>query len=121
MKRWMFLTLAASLLAAGSPAVHGCSPAAHPLVGYAWLGIGFALACNARRAAWRAWAIALAVGTGFGIVQIMRGAHFLSHVMWSGWTVWAVNVALLTLLAYAPRHVLSLSRLWRPSPAWTQP
>jgi membrane-associated PAP2 superfamily phosphatase len=24
-----------------------------------------------------------------------RGAHFLSHVLWSAWIVWAVNVALL--------------------------
>jgi membrane-associated PAP2 superfamily phosphatase len=100
--------------AVASQAIHGCSPAAHPLVGYAWLGVGFALAPRARRAAWRAWTIAFALGTCFGFVQILRGAHFLSHVLWSAWTVWAVNVALLTLWAYAPRRLLSLSRLWRP-------
>jgi membrane-associated PAP2 superfamily phosphatase len=28
-------------------------------------------------------------------VQIARGAHFVSHVLWSAWIVWGVNVALL--------------------------
>lgn len=101
--------------AVGSQAVHGCSPAAHPLVGYAWLGVGFALAPRGRRAAWRAWTFAFALGTAFGIVQIVRGAHFLSHVLWSAWTVWAVNVALLTLWPYAPRRLSSLSRSRRPA------
>jgi membrane-associated PAP2 superfamily phosphatase len=90
--------------AATTPVIHGCSPAAHPLVGYAWLGVGFALVPKARRAAWQAWAAAFALGTGFGIVQVLRGAHFLSHVLWSGWIVWAVNVALLALWAYAPNQ-----------------
>jgi membrane-associated PAP2 superfamily phosphatase len=101
--------------AVASQAIHGCSPAAHPLVGYAWLGIGFALMPGAQRAAWRAWLIAFVLGTCCGIVQIMRGAHFLSHVLWSAWTVWAVNVLLLALCAHAPGRLLSVSRLWRPA------
>jgi membrane-associated PAP2 superfamily phosphatase len=97
--------------AVASQAIHGCSPAAHPLVGYAWLGVGFALTPSARSTAWRTWTIAFVLGTCCGIVQIMRGAHFLSHVLWSAWTVWAVNVALLALWGYAPRRLLSL---WQP-------
>jgi membrane-associated PAP2 superfamily phosphatase len=75
--------------------VDGCFPAAHPLAGYAWLAVGFALYPVERRRAWQSWAVALALGTLFGAVQIARGAHFLSHVLWSAWIVWAVNVALL--------------------------
>jgi membrane-associated PAP2 superfamily phosphatase len=75
--------------------VAGCFPAAHPVTGYAWLAVGFALYPTARRRAWQVWAAALALGTLFGAVQIVRGAHFLSHVLWSAWVVWGVNVALL--------------------------
>jgi membrane-associated PAP2 superfamily phosphatase len=80
---------------AAAPKVEGCLPAAHPLAGYAWLAVGFALYPVARRPAWRAWAVAFALGSLFGGVQIVRGAHFLSHVLWSAWVVWGVNVALL--------------------------
>jgi membrane-associated PAP2 superfamily phosphatase len=82
---------------AAVPNVDGCFPAAHPLAGYAWLAVGFALYPIARRRAWQAWAVAFTLGTLFGAVQIVRGAHFLSHVLWSAWIVWAVNVALLGL------------------------
>ena len=82
---------------AAAPDVDGCFPAAHPLAGYAWLAVGFALYPIARRRAWQAWAVALVLGTRFGVVQIARGAHFLSHVLWSAWIVWGVNVTLLGL------------------------
>jgi membrane-associated PAP2 superfamily phosphatase len=82
--------------------IAGCFPAAHPVAGYAWLAVGFAVYPAARRRACQAWAVALVVGTVFGGVQIVRGAHFLSHVLWSAWVVWGVNVALLGLSAYWP-------------------
>jgi membrane-associated PAP2 superfamily phosphatase len=86
--------------------VAGCFPAAHPVAGYAWLAVGFALYPTARRRAWQAWAVAFALGTLFGTVQIMRGAHFLSHVLWTAWVVWGVDVALL----YASPHWLTRRR-----------
>jgi membrane-associated PAP2 superfamily phosphatase len=90
---------------AAEPAVAGCFPAAHPLAGYAWLAVGFALWPTARRRAWLAWAIAFAFGTLFGAVQIARGAHFLSHVLSSAWIVLSVNVALVGASRYWPlRH-----------------
>ncbi len=82
--------------------VSGCFPAAHPVTGYAWLAVGFVLYPAARRRAWQSWAVAFAVGTILGGVQIVRGAHFLSHVLWSAWVVWGVNVALLGFSAYWP-------------------
>ena len=82
--------------------VDGCFPAAHPLAGYAWLAVGFALYPIARRLAWVAWAVAFVLGTLFGGVQVVRGAHFLSHVLWTAWIVWAVNVALLGASVHWP-------------------
>jgi membrane-associated PAP2 superfamily phosphatase len=38
-------------------------------------------------------------------VQILRGAHFLSHVLWSAWLVWAINVALAAACLLAPSAV----------------
>jgi membrane-associated PAP2 superfamily phosphatase len=34
--------------------------------------------------------LALAWGFGLGWLQQMRGAHFLSHTLWSLWLSWAV-------------------------------
>lgn len=85
-----------------APGVGGCFPAAHPLAGYAWLAVGFALYPTKRRHSWQSWGLAFALGSLFGAVQIVRGAHLLSHVLWSAWIVWAVNVALLSTIAYWP-------------------
>jgi membrane-associated PAP2 superfamily phosphatase len=96
-------------------AVAGCLPAAHPLSGYAWLCIGFALYPAARTGARRAWGWAFALGTLLGLVQVVRGAHFLSHVLWSAWVVWSVNLAILGIcramtarvrLTYPRRHAV---------------
>jgi membrane-associated PAP2 superfamily phosphatase len=92
--------------------VRGCSPAAHPLVGYAWLGVGFAVLPVARSAAWRAWAGALALGTVCGAVQILRGAHFLSHVLWCAWIVWGVNILLLTVCICLPASLRLGDCVW---------
>ncbi len=77
------------------PPVAGCFPAAHPLAGFGWLGAGFALWPLARRWAKVCALIAVIAGSALGLVQMARGAHFLSHVLWTAWTVWAVNLTLL--------------------------
>jgi membrane-associated PAP2 superfamily phosphatase len=80
----------------------GCLPAAHPVSGFAWMALAPAL--YPRRRAWArtSWWSALTLGLGLGFVQMLRGAHFLSHVLWSAWVVWTLQVALLTLAAYRP-------------------
>jgi membrane-associated PAP2 superfamily phosphatase len=100
---------------AAAHAVNGCSPAAHPLVGYAWLGCGFALLPTARRTAWGVWAVAFFLGTLFGVVQILRGAHFLSHVLWSAWFVWGFDVALVAACVYLPVRLRAIPQLSRPA------
>lgn len=93
-------------------AVDGCLPAAHPLSGYAWLCVSLALFPSLGSKAWRWWQGAFALGTVLGVVQIARGAHFLSHVLWTAWVVWLANVALLALLSLSCR---SSSRTRSPS------
>jgi membrane-associated PAP2 superfamily phosphatase len=100
--------------------VHGCLPAAHPLAGFAWLGIGFALLPAASDRARRAWAVAFALGMLFGAVQIARGAHFLSHVLWSAWIVWCVDIIFLVVLVRLPARVRDGLRLWRPAQETTR-
>jgi membrane-associated PAP2 superfamily phosphatase len=36
----------------------------------------------------------LTSGTGllFGLVQTLRGAHYPSHTLWTGWICWAVTL-----------------------------
>ena len=44
-------------------------------------------------------ALSLSLGDGHLDLTIARGAHFVSHVLWSAWIVWAVNLALLGCVA----------------------
>jgi membrane-associated PAP2 superfamily phosphatase len=68
----------------------GCFPSAHASAGFAFVSGWFAL----RRAspnAGRVWlAMAVFAGTLLTAVQMVRGAHFLSHGLWAGWICWAV-------------------------------
>jgi membrane-associated PAP2 superfamily phosphatase len=106
--------------AVAAQSAQGCLPAAHPLAGYAWLSVGFALLPHASNRARRAWAFAFALGLLFGAVQIARGAHFLSHVLWSAWIVWGVDVMLLVVLARLPALARDGRRPWRPAPETTR-
>jgi membrane-associated PAP2 superfamily phosphatase len=93
--------------------IQGCFPAAHPLVGYAWLCVGFALVPSAPHAARHlAWA-ALTAGTIAGAVQVVRGAHFVSHVLWTAWAVWFVNLVLLSVCRLC--GTLALRRARKPN------
>jgi len=39
----------------------------------------------------RRWlAAALAAGLVLGVAQQLRGAHFMSHTLWSAWLCWVV-------------------------------
>ncbi|NMM81936.1 phosphatidic acid phosphatase [Acidovorax sp. SRB_14] len=65
-----------------------CFPAGHAAAGFSFLGGYFALRRLHPRQA-HAWlAAALASGLVLGWAQQMRGAHFLSHTLWTGWLCW---------------------------------
>ncbi|WP_243713566.1 phosphatase PAP2 family protein [Luteimonas terrae] len=92
---------------ASRPATMGaaaCFPAAHAAAGYAWVAAYFA--CSAAGPALRRWRHAalgtgLALGAVFGLVQQLRGAHFLSHDLWSLTLCWLVAAASARICLYA--------------------
>ncbi len=71
-----------------------CFPAGHASAGYCWFGFYF----FARRffPEWRMTAFLLPLATGmvFGFDQQLRGAHFISHDLWSAWICWVSAFAL---------------------------
>lgn len=71
----------------------GCFPAGHAGGGYAWMATYFLLL--AVRPAWHRYglAVGIALGLAFGFAQQLRGAHFLSHDLWSAALCWLVAVA----------------------------
>ncbi len=71
-----------------------CFPAGHASGGYAWLSLYFFL-CMVRPR-WRYWGLAAGavLGLVFGISQQLRGAHFVSHDVWTAGICWATALAL---------------------------
>ncbi|MFL6620356.1 MAG: phosphatase PAP2 family protein, partial [Povalibacter sp.] len=82
-----------------------CFPAAHASCGYALLALFFVFRERSRRLARTGIVVAILAGLLFGISQQSRGAHFLSHDVWSAFIVWAIAAS---LYVFAFR-----ARLWR--------
>jgi membrane-associated PAP2 superfamily phosphatase len=67
-----------------------CFPAGHATSGFAFVGGYFAWRAQ-RPALARAWLwTALATGFVLGIAQQLRGAHFMSHTLWTAWICWTL-------------------------------
>lgn len=79
--------------AAVPPGPGRCLPAGHPVSGFMLFGLYFALRPERPRAARAALLAAWVVGLAAGAVQVARGAHFVSHVLWTAWAAWAVTLA----------------------------
>lgn len=82
----------------------GCFPAGHASSGFAFLGGYFAFRSVEPSLA-KKWLVgAIAAGLLLGLAQQMRGAHFMSHTLWTGWicwcTAWGVN-SLITWFNFA--------------------
>ncbi|MDF1484611.1 phosphatase PAP2 family protein [Ramlibacter sp. H39-3-26] len=65
-----------------------CFPAGHASAGFSFLAGYFAFRLRAPRIAYAWLACALAAGFGLGLAQQARGAHFMSHTLWTGWLCW---------------------------------
>ncbi|MGP1692880.1 MAG: phosphatase PAP2 family protein, partial [Giesbergeria sp.] len=65
-----------------------CFPAGHASAGFAFVGGYFALRRSRARAAWIWLGSVLVAGFALGFSQQMRGAHFQSHTLWTGWLCW---------------------------------
>lgn len=83
---------------AGLPPGH-CFPAGHASTGFCLMAFYFAGRALRRRWSARIALIGgIAAGLGLGLGRIVQGAHFLSHVLWSGLVCWLVIVALHCLI-----------------------
>lgn len=70
-----------------------CFPSGHASGAFSFLAGWWALRTSAPRAA-RWWlALTVLVGLVFGWGQMMRGAHYVSHTLWTAWICWAVTLA----------------------------
>ena len=68
----------------------GCFPAGHASAGFAFVGGWFVFRPVAPVLARRWLLAALAAGLLLGLGQQWRGAHFMSHTLWSGWLCWCL-------------------------------
>lgn len=81
----------------------GCFPAGHASTAFAYLGGYFVLRRVAPRIALAWLAAALVGGLLLGVTQQLRGAHYMSHTLWSGWVCWTVGLAIDTVIRRARR------------------
>jgi membrane-associated PAP2 superfamily phosphatase len=70
----------------------GCFPAGHASGGYAWVALYFFARMYFPR--WRFPGLAVGIGLGlvFGVGQQLRGAHFISHDIWTLTICWYVSL-----------------------------
>jgi membrane-associated PAP2 superfamily phosphatase len=83
-----------------------CFPAAHASSGYMLLALHFVFRERSRRLARAGLAAGVIAGVIFGLAQQSRGAHFLSHDLWSAMIAWLVPLTVYVWMFQA--------RLWDP-------
>lgn len=76
-----------------------CFPAGHASGGYAWVALYFFFLQVRPRLRWAGLATGLGVGLLFGFSQQLRGAHFLSHDVWTLAISWFVALTLYLAMA----------------------
>jgi len=87
----------------------GCFPAGHASAGFAYVAGWFVLR-RASASAARAWlGCALAAGLLLGLAQQQRGAHYMSHTLWTAWLCWTTGFVVdeLLRLKYTRRDSLA--------------
>jgi membrane-associated PAP2 superfamily phosphatase len=47
-------------------------------------------------------AVTVLAGTTIGLAQQVRGAHYMSHTLWTGWMSWVLAGSLYLLLEHSP-------------------
>ncbi|ENU58722.1 phosphatase PAP2 family protein [Acinetobacter guillouiae] len=69
-----------------------CFPGGHASTGFSLLTGFFVFRRSNSKVAYFFLVLGLALGLITGWGQIMRGAHFLSHNLWTGWIIFTFNV-----------------------------
>jgi membrane-associated PAP2 superfamily phosphatase len=68
----------------------GCFPSGHAVSAFGFIGVGFLW--RERHPGWAraAWVLVLVAGGLAGFAQVARGAHHVSHVLWTAWLCYAI-------------------------------
>lgn len=74
-----------------------CAPAGHASGSYALMSLYFVFRRRSMRLAVLALAFGLTAGSVVGLAQVARGAHFLSHNLWTAAICWFASLALRTI------------------------
>lgn len=74
-----------------------CFPGGHASTGFALITGFFVYRLNQKHRAWFYLYASLILGFAMGWAQMMRGAHFISHNLWTGWICLAINFAVYIL------------------------
>ena len=90
-----------------------CFPSGHAVAAFAFIGLFFLWRRHRPRGARIFLAVLLALGAVFGAAQLLRGAHFASHTLWSAWLCWAL--ALLAARLEPAAHRLQDVQARRPA------
>lgn len=69
-----------------------CFPAGHASAGYAWIALYFVGLYSRSVWRWLAFSIPFLIGLLFGFSQQLRGAHFISHDLWTFGICWMVSL-----------------------------
>lgn len=69
-----------------------CFPGGHASTGFALMAGFFVFRLSQPKRAYFFLIAGVILGFAMGWAQMMRGAHFLSHNLWTGWIIWFVNV-----------------------------
>lgn len=72
----------------------GCFPAGHASAAFAYVGGYFVLRRASARAAFIWLGVAVVAGLLLGFAQQLRGAHYMSHTLWTAWVCWVVGFAI---------------------------
>lgn len=92
-----------------------CFPAGHASSGFAFVCGYFVWRRHSPKVALIWLALALLAGFTLGLGQQVRGAHFMSHTLWTGWICWSVGLVVEAL------RVARVKRLDRPTPPLPAP
>ncbi|KQW54056.1 phosphatase PAP2 family protein [Variovorax sp. Root411] len=72
----------------------GCFPAGHASAAFAYVGGYFVLRRVSPRAAVIWLGVSVVAGFMLGASQQLRGAHYMSHTLWTAWVCWVVGFAI---------------------------
>jgi membrane-associated PAP2 superfamily phosphatase len=88
--------------AGGDGGPGNCFPSGHASTFFSFLPVFWIVHRYRARRAWKVLAAMCVGGLALSWVQVMRGAHYPSHLLWTMWLCWAVGTLASPLLG--PQH-----------------